>query len=221
MKKITIIKIMIDIIMLIILVLLMGYYQFTDKTHQMLGKVLVLIFIVHNLLNLRYYKVIFKGQYKPLRICGLIVNLLLWLLMIGNVVTGIISVKKPGTMIVNFHSFFTMWTFILISIHIGLNIKNLMNWVKKRLNIKEKRFINIVAHIIVLSLVLYGIFVIFRIKIYKDLFFIDNNDRYIYSNLALFILDYISMMLIFVSITYHFRLRLIKRPDLEKKNKSI
>lgn len=56
------IKIILDILMLIILIVLMCEHTISGLIHEILGIILFSLFICHNLLNYRFYKLIFKGK---------------------------------------------------------------------------------------------------------------------------------------------------------------
>ena len=61
MKKI---KIVIDMLMYFIFVILMGHHITENLIHEILGTILFILFVVHHILNYKYYKTIFKGKYN-------------------------------------------------------------------------------------------------------------------------------------------------------------
>ena len=83
MKAKTIIKIAIDIIMTAALMLLMGYQFWGESAHEWIGAGMFALFIAHNILNISWYKTLFKGKYSPARIFRLAVNILVLADMLG------------------------------------------------------------------------------------------------------------------------------------------
>ena len=59
MKKL---RIIIDIIMFILIIILMGYHITDNKIHEYLGIIPFILFIIHHIINYRYYKNLFKGS---------------------------------------------------------------------------------------------------------------------------------------------------------------
>ncbi len=79
------IKIATDILMTAMLLVLMAYQVVGDTLHEWLGAGMLILFIVHNILNIKWYGALFKGKYKPLRIFGTVLNfsVLAAVLMLG------------------------------------------------------------------------------------------------------------------------------------------
>ena len=55
----------IDIVMYIVLILLMCEHSLVGLTHEVLGIILFISFIIHNALNYRWYKLILKRKINP------------------------------------------------------------------------------------------------------------------------------------------------------------
>lgn len=71
MKKI---RILLDIIMTCLFIVLMGYYAMKNSTHEILGVITFALFILHNIINIKWYKSIFKGEHSFQRIFHIIIN---------------------------------------------------------------------------------------------------------------------------------------------------
>lgn len=67
-------KIEIDFLMTILLLLLMAYQVIGQKLHEWFGVIMLVLFIIHNILNIRWYTNLFQGKYKPVRILQTILN---------------------------------------------------------------------------------------------------------------------------------------------------
>lgn len=74
MKRKIKIKMGIDCLMTVVLLCLMAYQITGEALHEWFGAGMLLLFIAHNILNIRWYGNLFKGKYKLLRIVQTIVN---------------------------------------------------------------------------------------------------------------------------------------------------
>ena len=78
-----------DIIMSLLLVLQMLYLLVGEMYHEWAGLALVVLFIAHNVLNRRWYKVILKGRYTKKRILSTVINSACVISIIALAVSGI------------------------------------------------------------------------------------------------------------------------------------
>lgn len=72
----------IDILMSILFIILMGYHITGNKIHEILGVMAFTLFIIHNILNIRWYKAVFKGKYNFRRVLTLVINIALLIVFI-------------------------------------------------------------------------------------------------------------------------------------------
>lgn len=123
------IQIIVDIAMVILMILLMGYHLQEHIFHEYLGITLFGFFIIHHVLNYRWYFAIHKGKYNTLRKVLVLINILLMIDMIlivcsclmisRNVFSGLlIGSAAMGRRI---HMVATAWGFVLMSIHLGVH----------------------------------------------------------------------------------------------------
>ena len=84
------IKIITDALMTFALLFLMGYQFWGDIAHEWVGAGMFILFIAHHILNKGWYRSLFKGKYTPARIFQLIVDILVFLAMVGLMVSGVI-----------------------------------------------------------------------------------------------------------------------------------
>lgn len=110
-----------------------------DTVHKLLGVSFGLLFIVHNILNWRWYKALLKGRYDAIRILRTAVDLLLLVAMLVLMVSAMtISLKVFAFLGLNrgltgrkIHLFAAYWGFILMSVHLGMHWGMVMNAVQK------------------------------------------------------------------------------------------
>lgn len=92
------IKILVDIIMTILFFVLMNYY-FTERTiHEYLGYLIFIFFVLHHILNFNWYKNLTKGKYSFNRSLNTFINTMLFICMLGLIISGILFNKD----VVNF-----------------------------------------------------------------------------------------------------------------------
>ena len=90
MKPSVIFKRSIDIVMYVLFLLLMGQCVLRGAAHEWLGIAVGVLFVLHNVLNYRWYKALFKGKYTALRAVQTAVNFLLMLAVLDCAVSGVL-----------------------------------------------------------------------------------------------------------------------------------
>ena len=122
----------IDIVMSVLLLFLTAFQVTGESAHEWLGISMTVLLIIHNILNRKWYKAIFKGKYSPYRTAVTAVNISLLvsialtavsgMAMSNNAVPfmyGIINVMTARKL----HLAMAYWSFILMGIHIGMHVK--------------------------------------------------------------------------------------------------
>ena len=84
------IRIVVDCGMVLLLPLLMAYSLVGEAAHEYLGIGMFLLFIAHHILNIAWWKHIFRGKYTPLRVLGMTVNFALAMIMLALPISGMI-----------------------------------------------------------------------------------------------------------------------------------
>lgn len=124
------IKIVLDIIMSIALLFLMAFQVTGDMYHEWIGSGMLVLFVVHNCLNIGWYKTIFKGKYSAQRILRTLVNLLVLAAIIITGYSGIVMSRFvfdflpiSGGMATarKLHLAGAYWAFVLMSVHLGMH----------------------------------------------------------------------------------------------------
>ncbi|MDE7431836.1 MAG: DUF4405 domain-containing protein [Lachnospiraceae bacterium] len=137
----------VDFLMTILLLLLMAYQITGQEFHEWIGMGMLVLFVVHNLLNLRWYKNLFKGKYKLLRIVHTVINFSILFTMLCLGFSGIVmsrhvfaafSINGPMATARTMHLSASYWGFVLMSIHLGLHLSMILGMFRKRLNGKKK-----------------------------------------------------------------------------------
>lgn len=124
------IKIAIDVLMTVTLLLLMAYQIVGDTLHEWFGAGMLVLFIAHSILNIKWYGALFKGKYKHLRIFGTVLNfaVIAAILMLGY--SGIVmsrhlfaflNIRKGMALARSMHLCVSYWGFVLMSLHLGFH----------------------------------------------------------------------------------------------------
>ena len=202
----------IDIIMTILSIILMGgnYLFPADIVHEILGVGLFVLWGVHIILNRRWYGAIFRGKYNPYRVMQTFINCGILICTIFLMISGIILSNHIFTFLniqggLGFariaHLLASHWYYLFMSLHIGLHVGRIFQ------NVTAK----IISRIILALISAYGIYAFIARGVWKYLilqqqfFFFDLERGYI-----LFALDYISIIILFATIS-HYIAKLLKK----------
>ena len=163
MKSEKMIKIIVDVLMLIIMLLEFSKLYTGGVLHEVFGITLFILLVIHNILNISFYKNILKGKYTILRTISTIVNIMFLICMLLTIILGIpISselfkeLKLNGnTTIRKLHTILGYWNLILLSIHLGFHFKIIFAKLKNK--IKDKKNIKNLFYMVELIIVIFGI----------------------------------------------------------------
>lgn len=207
-------KIVVDALMTLGLLFLMGYQFWGDAAHEWVGAGMFLLFILHHILNGNWYKSLFKGRYTPSRIFQLIVDLLVFLAMIGLMVSGIMLSNHVFSFL-NIHggmSFARLthmaashWGFVLMALHLGLHWGMFLGMARKALKLQHpSRVRKILLPVLGAGIAIYGLIVFVQrdlltyMLLQTQFVFLDFGE-----SIPLFYLDYLAMMGTFVFLAYY------------------
>ena len=222
----------IDITMTILSIILMGgnYLFPADLVHEILGVGLFVLWVVHIILNRRWYGAIFRGKYNPYRVMQTIINCCILICTIFLMISGIILSNHIFTFLniqgcLGFariaHLLASHWYYLFMSLHIGLHVGMIANKMcHSRAPTRESSDTEIIGSSPIMTLVgkillaiacIYGLYAFIARGVWKYLilqqqfFFFDLERGYI-----LCALDYISIIILFATIS-HFIAKLLKK----------
>ena len=124
------IKMGIDVSMTVLLLLLMAYQITGQELHEWFGAGMLVLFLLHNILNIRWYGNLFKGKYTLLRVTQVIINLSVLASMLCLGFSGIVMsrhvfaelpIHGPMATARTMHLAASYWGFVLMSIHLGFH----------------------------------------------------------------------------------------------------
>lgn len=119
-----------DLLMVVALVALMAYAVTGQAIHEWLGVAAFLLFVLHHLLNLNWFRALGKGKYTAPRILQTALVPLLFLCMLAQMVSGV-AMSRHALPFLNvpiststarlLHLACGYWSFVLVSVHLGLH----------------------------------------------------------------------------------------------------
>ena len=128
-KRFTV-KILIDIGMTICLLLLMPYSLLSETAHEWIGMAMLMLFIAHHMLNRKWLLSIGKGKYNAFRVVQTVLVIIMFILMMGSMISGILLsnyifkwIKISGTYVTarQMHMFCAYWGLVVMSLHLGFH----------------------------------------------------------------------------------------------------
>ncbi len=150
-------RLIVDGAMTILFLFALAYRITGDALHEWIGVAATVLFIVHNAINWRWYRVLFKGRYPVRRVLSTLVNLTLLAAMATLAVSGAFLSRAvlafwnlPGGMFIRqVHATAAYWTWILIAVHLGMHWEMVAGVVRKMAGMRpgerEGRFWTIVS----------------------------------------------------------------------------
>lgn len=189
----------INILLLILTLLEFSKLYLTPEIHEIIGITLILLLIIHLIQNKTYIKTITQARTQKLL---LITNTLLLITFTSTIITGLLSSQTMTILNIHIitsnylHKILAHFTLTLISIHLGLNIKFILNRIKEK--ISNKHVQQIIAAIILLLGIISFIQVDYINHLTGNIGFSANN-----TNILINILQYLSIILSTAIITYY------------------
>ncbi|MFD1171776.1 DUF4405 domain-containing protein [Oceanobacillus picturae] len=222
------IKLTNDLVMTILMLVAMAYYITGNRIHEIVGLVILVLFIVHNFLNRRWYQSLRKGRYSLRRFLQIAVNLLFLVAMVIMVISGILVSFNifpiipvfNDTILREIHVLSAYWGFILMAIHIGFSWGIIINAMRRMSGIDgTNRTRTIILRLIAILIVVYGVQASFE----RDMFYkltVYNPFGWDFDTTALDLtIDYLAMMGIYIGGT-HYVLKFIQSHGKARLKKS-
>lgn len=167
----------IDILMTALLLGLMAYQITGQALHEWFGTGMLVLFLAHNILNIRWYGSLFKGKYRLSRILQTIVNLSVLVSMLCLGYSGIVmsrhvfaslSIHGPMATARRMHMAASYWGFVLMSLHLGMHwgmVKGMFGRLSKSRTLPDKKGSALSVWVLRLAALLiagYGLFCFIR-----------------------------------------------------------
>lgn len=207
------IRIIVDCGMTLLLPLLMAYSLVGEAAHEYLGIGMFLLFVIHHILNIAWWKNLFRGKYTPIRIVGMVLNFVLVIIMLALPISGMILSRHMfrflhfggASTARTVHLLASYWGLVLMSFHAGMHGNVMMGMFRKAANMQEPSKIRTWnLRVIALLLAICGVHAFVKNEIGSYLFlrtqfvFIDFSQPVIQS-----LLEYCVIILLFIVVGYY------------------
>ena len=202
----------VDIGMTVALLFLMTYEMIGQSLHEWLGIGMFLLFVIHHVLNRRWFGVLLKGKYTPFRIWQTVLVVSVFFSMLGSMVSGVIISRSVLSFLPihggssfgrNLHMLSAYWGFVLMSLHLGLHWNMMLGAVEKAVKGTSAPRIWILR-IIAIAVAFYGVYAFVKRDIWDYMLlrvhfvFFDYDEP-----LFFFLLDYIAVMSLFIFVGHY------------------
>ncbi len=216
------IRLIVDIGMTLLLPLLMAYSLIGEMFHEIVGTLIFILFIIHHVLNRKWFGSLFKGKYGAARIFRTVINILLFIFMVLQPVSGILMSKHLYTFLPalpisagarGIHMLLAYWGYVLMCVHAGTHLSRPLVKLEKQ---KRRIWIPVFGLLCVISV--YGCIAFVKrgfpgYMTGSTMFaFFDYSEP-----LVFFILDYLAVMILFMMVGC-LVIRILTKTD-EKQNK--
>ena len=185
---------------------LMAYSLVGETLHEIVGSVMLALFITHHILNRKATVSMFKGKQTPARIVNTALNIILFVVMILLPVSGIVMSKHLYTFLPTTglsaiarttHLLLSYWGFALMSVHIGFHADIWLNPLKK----KKAAFVTF--SVILTLIAVFGAYAFIVNRLYEYMFL---QTQFVFFDfdkpLILVCGEYLSMIVLFAWIGY-------------------
>ncbi len=207
----TIIKRIIDVTMSIIMLFLMAYQVTGQRYHEWLGAIMLVLFLIHNILNIKWYQNLWKGKYSITRVLWTIINIATLVAIAATGYSGMamsryvfsaLDLSTGALAARSIHLAGCYWSFVLMSCHLGLHWNLIVTNLDKKM--ENKKYLWNVFRLIALVIAVYGAVRFYQQDIYAYMF-MQNPFAYLdYDKASILVLFENAMIMgSFIFITYY------------------
>ena len=220
MKPILKIKIAVDAAMSVSMLLLMAYGLVGEAAHEWIGMGMFTLFVAHHILNRKWLLAVGKGKYTPIRVLQTALVGIIFLSMFGSMISGVVLSRyvfaffpKHGgyELAQQVHILCAYWGFVCMSLHLGFHWSMMLAMARKHLPSSPPRTWSL--RLIGWLWAAYGAFAFRRRGVSLYLLLRSHFVFYDYSEpVILFLINYLSVMVMFVLIGYLISMLLKRLP---------
>lgn len=198
------------LITLLSIVLMGGTVLFSNgKVHQIMGMVMLVLWLVHIALHKRWFASIAKGSYTAARTMQLVVNVAIQLCALLSMLSGLMMAWFVPAEFVGgalgfarrTHLIASHWYYIFMAFHLGLHANMILS---RCFDAHKNRTQSLILRIAGSAISLYGVYAFIARGLWKYLFlqqqffFLDIERGYV-----LFALDYLSIIFLFGTLSFY------------------
>ena len=194
----------VDMLMIIVLPLLMAFELIGRATHEWLGVSMLLLVIVHQGLNWKWYRNLLHGKYTAMRAVTLVLDFALIALMILQAVSGISMARHLPDAVPallrrsvarSIHMTCAYWCFTFMCVHAGFHMNALTARMKQRFSPVAFSMLRIAVWLVAL----YGMYAFVKRQLPGYMFMQIQFAFFDYEvSLICFFADYLAVMALFL-----------------------
>ena len=198
--------------MTVALLFLMTYGLVGEAAHEWLGMGMFALFLAHHVLNRKWLLAVGKGKYTPVRMIQTLLAGVIFLCKLGSMVSGILLSRYVSSFLPKHSSYeaaqkahilCAYWGFVCMSLHLGFHWSMMLAMARKHLQPSPLRTWSL--RLIGWLWAVYGAFAFRRRGVSLYLLLRSHFVFYDYSEpVILFLIDYLSVIVVFVLIGYYF-----------------
>ena len=215
MKPLLTAKLLVDVLMTGLYIALMGFGPMESDFHEVLGLTLFAMFLLHHLLNLKWYRSLTKGKWTAARKLQVGLNILLLAVMVGMAISSVMVSRRifpfeGGLPARKLHACMTNWGLLLISAHIGFHWEMMLRMVRKLTNWDPSRNASIALRCLAALIAAYGVYAFFVHEVgTKFVMYYGYSYWDFESKAVLFYVDYLALMGLFIYMA-HCGMKMVK-----------
>lgn len=178
------------------------------------------LWILHHILNFKWYSHIGKGKYTPPRMFQLAVNLLLFISMAGMMISAVILSREVFRFLPisggislarSMHILCAFWSFVLMALHLGLHWNMILGHIGRAAGLVLPRPARTALGIAGAAAAVYGLYAFLKNQLLSYLFL---TPHFVYFDferpVILFAAEYMAIMELFV-FAGHYGMKALKR----------
>ena len=178
MSKKLIVRLSLDAALFVLYLVALGERATGGLAHEIIGVILLLLVLAHNVLNFRWFAGLSKGRHDTLRIIATVTDFLLIIFMLLLALSAIMISQELFSLL-NFgnffdgrmlHTFAAGWGLLLIGFHLGLHWRMAIGAAKKLTKLKENKVRTCILRVLVLLISIFGIYAFIALELYEKLF---------------------------------------------------
>lgn len=183
----------------------MAYSLIGETLHEVFGTAIFILFLVHHMLNRKWYGALLRGRYSAGRIFRTVLDTLLLIFMILQPVSGIVLSKHLYTFLPSLpisaqarsiHMLLAYWGYVLLCVHAGTHLTAPLGKLYR-----NQRTAAVIVLAILGAISVYGCFAFLKRGFPGYMFakttfaFFDYSEPILY-----FFLDYLAVMVLFMTV---------------------
>lgn len=207
-------RMIVDLLMTVCLLGLMSFMLTGQQYHEWIGAATLVLFIIHHILNLSWIRQSGRGRYTPYRVLQSLLVVLVFLAILGCMVSGIVMSQyvfaflpiQGGMALARLvHLVCVYWSFILMSLHLGLHWNMVLGVVRKAAGAPAPSAMRtLILRLMAAAVAAYGIYAFVKHRLMDYLFLRTMFVFFDYEQPPLqFLAEYVAMMGLFVLFAYY------------------